>query len=190
VHPLKSVSLLLNNLLTRLLGAVVRTFVILVGLFFLSFVAIFGFVVNVLWISFPLLMVVSFFYMADSDLSFFVAVASIFLLFLFAFFYYLDSRKSLMRIPLEELVDCKIFDRICGRIGIARKRFPEEIVGNEKLMEEFLKARRLTQKDFAESVQLELLREQKNRDNAKFWHWDNLKTMEIWLYGEFGQILH
>ena len=72
----------------------------------------------------------------------------------------------------------KVFERICGRFGMTSKRFPKEVLSDDKLLDEFLKVRGLTLKDYQYIVQWEILNEQKNNDEKKFWRGENLRKIK------------
>lgn len=183
-HPLKTLELFFENIVSRLLGAVVRLAVICAGLVFLSFVFIAGLAINFLWISAPLAIAVFFAYTQDS-----LQTGGLFLLWavISGVCYYNDTEPVMARMEFDEFLEHPVFERVCGRLGIISKRFPKEILANWQLLDDFLKVRSLTHADYSRILQWEIRLKQKKADLKKFWRWENLKKIipigRQWRYG-------
>ena len=188
LHPIKLLTVAFENVISRLLGAVVRSFVILAGLSAFLLVLILGLAINVIWIGAPLLLIALFalasrfaidpYYLVGLSFVWVGAIST---------FYYQDTKTPMLFMDFGNLLKHPVFGRVCGRLGIARKRFPDEILANQELFKEFLKARNLTKKDFLRLVRSELERQQSIFDVSKFWRWEHLKRIPAvgmqWRYG-------
>ncbi|EKD46949.1 MAG: ATPase AAA-2 protein, partial [uncultured bacterium] len=188
LHPLKALKLFFGNTISRLLGAFVRTFVIGFGLLFFLIVALVGIILNVLWIGAPLIASTFIFYAFKFDADLLSVGGSLFVwMIAVIFFYYYSTKKSMLLIGMDQLLKNHVFKRVCARLGIARKRFPEELFGNKELFDEFLKARNLTEGEYLQILQWELARQQNKVDSKKFWRLEFLEKIPAigrqWRYG-------
>jgi ATP-dependent Clp protease ATP-binding subunit ClpC len=177
-HPILSLQILIGNAISCFIGAIVRSCVILAGLFMLLFVVIVGFAANVVWIVFPSLIFGFFLYLPKTSVNLAVigGATVIWLIAVFAL-YIEDTKKPLLMIEFDELLKHPVFERICGRLGISRKRFPEEIFGSNEIFLEFLKAHDLTEKEYLRITAWELQRWQKKLDQKKFWRDEFLRKI-------------
>lgn len=188
IHPLRTLSLFLENIISRLLGAVVRSVVIFVGLIFLLAVAVFGLIVNILWISAPLVWIGTLVFSFSNDINLFYGAGMVLAWILAILSWQIqDTKTPMLQISLAELAKHPIFERICGRIGISHKHFPHEILESKEIFEDFLKARNLTQKEYLQILKWELERQQKRIDRTKFWLSENLAKVACigrqWKFG-------
>lgn len=165
-----------------------RSCVIATGLVFFMLTVLFGVLVNIFWISAPFVAVVSVFLAPkyNIDLLYIGGFVSAWIVAAVCF-YFQDNKKPMLLIGIDELQRSHVFERVCGRIGISRKRFPEQLLGNKELFDEFLKARNLTEKEYLEILKWELERQQKITDARKFWRYEYLKKISAigrqWRYG-------
>lgn len=188
IHPIRALSLFFGNMLSCLLGAFVRSCVIVIGLVFFLLALFLGILVNIFWISAPFIALASVFLASRFNLDlayvggFIVAWAIAVVC-----FYLQDNKKPMLLIGIDELQRSNVFERVCARLGISRKRFPAELLGNKELFDEFLKARNLSEKEYLEILKWELERQQKIIDAKKFWRYEYLKKISAigrqWRYG-------
>ncbi|MDD5396427.1 MAG: hypothetical protein PHW24_00005, partial [Candidatus Moranbacteria bacterium] len=178
LHPLMSLQLFFANIISRILGAIVRVGVVAVGFVCLLFVLLAGMAVNVFWIAFPLAAAAAFFFLPQFGIDALHIMAFVAAWILMAsFFYFQDTKNPMLLFEFSELLKHPVFERICARIGIVRKRFPKEIFESLELFDEFLKSHNLTQKDYLRLTSWELQRWQKKNDQTKFWRWEYLKKI-------------
>ncbi|KKQ51302.1 MAG: ATPase AAA-2 domain protein [Parcubacteria group bacterium GW2011_GWD2_38_11] len=178
LHPIKMLTALFENIISRVLGAIVRTFVILTGLGVFVLVIMLGLAINIVWVGAPLLLVVFLFYTFSLKTDFYYSIGLPFAWIIGVIaLYYQDTKTQMLFMDFEQLLRHSVFARICGRLGIARKRFPNEIFGNRELFNEFLKAGNLTEKDYLRLASNELSRQQVINDKSKFWRWEYLKKI-------------
>jgi len=188
LHPLKTVELLFENLISRFIGAIVRSVVICVGIVVCLSVLAVGIVINFLWIGAPIIAVLIFVYVSKGMLNPIVAGTLFLIWIIFSIIcYFNDTKTEMVRMEIDELLKHAVFQRICARFGMTSKRFPKEIFGNEELLEDFLKVRALTRNDYLRIIEWELQGEQQKYDAKKFWRWENLGKIQPigmqWRYG-------
>lgn len=208
LHPVRTLELVFENLISRIIGAVVRIFVIVFGLGISLFVLIFGLIAIFLWIGTPLFFFIfslAYFFsehriISNHSLSLvpnnpinMYYLAGLFLswiiISILAYFY--DTKASLFDLELDEIMKKPIFARICGRLGMPRKRFPDEVIAGDKILDDFLKLHNLTRKDFGDIIQWEIQNKEAKNDSAKFWRWENLKKIvPVGLQWRFGYTVH
>lgn len=187
-HPQKSLELLIGNIISRVMGAVTRSFVILFGLLILFFVLTFGLEILMLWVSAPILLLIVIYYSLNGII---ILPVGIFLLSvwiaLVIFAYFFDTKTPLFLMQPEQLLKTKVLEKISGRLGFSRRRFPQEILFEEQSLIELLKFQGLAKEDFAQILNWEFSIQQQKQDDKKFWHWDNLKKISPigrqWRYG-------
>jgi len=188
LHPIKTLELLLENLISRFIGAIVRIVIICLGTVICLCVLAAGIVINFLWISAPIAAVILFIYVSRGIFNP-VAAGALFLIWIIlsVICYFNDTKTEMVSMEIDELLKHAVFQRICARFGMANKRFPKEIFENEELLEDFLKIRALTHDDYLRIIEWELQEEQRKYDTKKFWLWKNLSKIQPigmqWRYG-------
>ncbi|NTW27499.1 MAG: ATP-dependent Clp protease ATP-binding subunit [Candidatus Moranbacteria bacterium] len=177
-HPIEQLTILAENVISRMLGAIVRACVIAVGLIFLAIVFVLGLAINFIWIAAPFLLPFLFVYAFKFAIQpAYVMVLGMMWILIVGALYIEDTKKQMLLMEFGELLKLGVFGRICGRLGIARKRFPNEIFGNQELFKEFLRVRNLTEKDYLLLTSNELKRQQQKLDASKFWRSEYLKKI-------------
>lgn len=191
LHPFRTFELVLENIISRAIGAVVRLVMIFVGIIFFLLILMAGLIINFLWISAPLIVLFLLFYAAKGFINPLASGGFILCWVVFSIYcYFYDTENPIINMELEEFSNHKkqkVLERICGRFGMISKRFPKEILSDDKLLDDFLKVHGLTRKDYQDIVRWEILDEQKRNDAKKIWHWENLKKIKPigmqWRYG-------
>ncbi|EKD58681.1 MAG: hypothetical protein ACD_56C00072G0001 [uncultured bacterium] len=192
-HPGKRIELIFGNVLSRLIGAIVRLFVMGVGIIIFLFVFVFGVEMTILWVSMPLVLAVLAIYVWNGsiDLIYGVSFVSAYIVVVVSAYSY-DNKTPLLKINPKQLLKHKVLERIAARFGFSRKRFPEDILFSEEKLQDFLKVQGLSVGDYREIVQYELLRLQKKQDAAKFWRIENLQRISPlgmqWRFGFTPQL--
>lgn len=187
-HPGKMLGLFIENLFSRLIGSVVRMFVIILGLITFISAAILGLLAVFIWIGMPIIVVFIFYYSFANPSSF--LYSGPFLLFwaaISAECYFLGTKKPVIAREMAELTDQPVFSRICGRLGISQKRFPKDMLSNVASLDDFLRLNRLTKENLSWIINWETYCYQAREDAKKFWKWQNLKKIKPigleWCYG-------
>ncbi|EKE24919.1 MAG: hypothetical protein ACD_5C00356G0006 [uncultured bacterium] len=187
-HPGRALELVFGNILSRLVGAFVRILVLIFGIVIFLFVFVFGIEVAILWVSMPLVFGVIVFLIFNGSLDIFYGTSFILAWIIGSIgLYFYDIQNSMLNMETKELLKSNVLDRIAGRLGFSRKRFPEEILSSEDKLQEFLKLQGISIAEYRSIFQHELLNVQKMKDLGKFWITSNLKKISPvgtqWRYG-------
>ncbi|MEI7891238.1 MAG: AAA family ATPase [bacterium] len=187
-HPLKTLSVLFENIVSRLLGCVVRLCVVSFGFIVEAFVLTFGLLLSFFWLVAPFGLLFLLFWWASLSAFFGVFVAFCLSWAGLIFIFYAQSSKVPAKMLEDQhLLKQVVFERICGRLGIARKRFPDEIFGNNEPFADFLKARNVTLEEYLKIADFEIKNVQKKLDDSKFWTTQSLRKIcgigRQWKYG-------
>jgi ATP-dependent Clp protease ATP-binding subunit ClpC len=180
-HPVLWIQSALENVVTRLLGAIVRSFVILAGLLVQPVAVVLGFFILVVWLFLPVFLFVgvsAVFSFARSDflaasLEGFGLLVSIVLL-LISMRAFLSSKEDLSADNLSEMVSRNWFSRVWQRIG----KEPDDpgiySASNPELLKEFLKNCDMTPEEFQKIVGWEAAAAEERENRRKFWIPENL----------------
>ena len=187
-HPKKSLELLVSNLITRLIGVIVRLLVICAGLAAFLVVVAVGLAATFLWMGAPIFVCILFLYFFSGDIRPIVTFGILVAWFLVvAVGYFSSCQTEMLQLSPEQLLKHKILEKIAARFGFSKRKFPKEILTDSEQMKNFLKMQGLSSRDFQEIVQWELTGYQARKDLAKFWHMENLKKIKViggqWRYG-------
>lgn len=187
-YPGKMIEMIFANLLSRLVGAVVRICVAAFGFIVFLFVLVFAIEFVILWVAMPLVLVILILYVFNGAIDVVWGMAFFLSWFLIALLSYFHDTKTLpLEMNYKQFLKHNILERIAGRLGLPRKRFPEEILSEEGKLKGFLKMQNLKENEYRFMVQYELLRLQKIKDGMKFWQSENLKKINPigmqWRYG-------
>jgi ATP-dependent Clp protease ATP-binding subunit ClpA len=186
-NPLRLLEILFENFISRLIGAIVRIVVIFSGLLVFLLVFLTGIIASFLWLSAPLFFVGFLVLILIGKANLFAGLAILLWILIFVSCYFRAAAVSLFEMNIEKLSKRKVFERICGRLGLARKNFPTEILENQEMLADFLKVRGVTIEEYAKIIHWELSNLQKKEDDAKFWQWQQLKKITPigtqWRYG-------
>lgn len=184
----KSLNLFLLNIFSRIIGAVIRIFVIALGLVFVASAIVIGFLLGIFWIGAPLIFVWTFVSSYSGKLPP-LAVGGVFVFWILISIsaYLEDTAIDPMQMEADDFFKSRIFERIVQRLGAVRKRFAKEILENQAQLEEFLKLHDLTLNDYQKIIQWEIGRMQTKAQQKKFWQWENLRRITPigmqWRYG-------
>lgn len=187
-HPQKSLQLLVENVFSRLIGMVVRTVVIVSGIFFFLLAAFVGLVAVFLWMGFPVIVIFLLVKTFSMAISPFVS-GGIFLAWLaiVSFAYFLDRASFLFTLGLDGFYGHVVSRRMSARFGISGNKFPPGIIENSQTMQVFLKEQNIKLDEFQRMMQWEFDNEEKAVNRKKFWRWENLKKIQPigsqWHYG-------
>lgn len=192
-HPILWVNAAVSNIISRMIGSIVRLFVIAFGitLFFLVFFT--GIVVLLVWIVLPFLLFVSFFLFLDGLFLFAAIVGGIFAIgMLFSALGYAEGEQeeiAFEEIPLRR--KRKWFPRALARVGLTLKEIPKEVVKSQSAWEAFLFERGLHTKHFEEACALERERYQRRLRKGRLFTRENLmKTRPIGLFWTYAYTPH
>lgn len=177
-HPEKTLELFFGNMLSRLVGACARILVISVGIVVFLFAFVFGIEVVIIWVAMPLVLAILSLYIYNGLLGLALGGGIVVgLIFIITSLYFYATQIPMLNLGLRDFLKHDALERIAGRLGFSRKRFPEEILSSEEKLQEFLKLQGLKIEEYRSIVQYELLRIQKKKDCVKFWKSENLKRI-------------
>ncbi|MBI2451363.1 MAG: AAA family ATPase [Parcubacteria group bacterium] len=178
------------NVLSRIIGAVVRLVVIFVGLFFVILAMILGFLFFIVWLFLPVFiigcLILAFVLLKNNNvfgsLSFFVFAA--FAAFLPWRFYLIASEKTPSELTEEEILKSSLFNLILQRAGIDPKIVGKINAGNIKAV---LEEHNIAEEDFNEIISWVFREYYKKREASRFWTKENLARRrglgKNWAYG-------
>jgi ATP-dependent Clp protease ATP-binding subunit ClpC len=186
--PKKSLHLFLQNFFSRIIGAIVRILVIACGISILSITFIAGLLSALIWLCFPFFVAYLLYSFAGKSLP--LGLSGLFFLNWLAIVltaYLLDKQSSAFHLGFEAFYDHKLSKRLCHRLGMKEKRFPQGILDSEQELNKFLKEKNITFQELQGLMSWEFKREDKLRISKKFWRWENLKKIKPlgcqWKYG-------
>lgn len=174
----KSLRLISDNIFSRLLGAVARLVVMGSGLFLLFLTIVFGLLLLLVWLLFPVF--VALFGYLTFSVSLIYSSGLVFLVLYFLLILKakkLDGVKDPVEIPLELWYGEEFFERICNRLGMTRDSFPKDILQNNQTLESFLKEKNFSMSDFEMIANWELKLQRDKILKKSFWRMENLEKI-------------
>ncbi len=156
-HPEKSAQILIGNLFSRIMGAMVRIVVILIGLLAEVIVILGGLILLPLGVALLVL----------TNLS-------------------AKKKKSYTEMTLQELSEQKFFQRVWGRLGKMKTEIDNSIFSSREKLDNFLNKLKLKEIDFARIVEYEIALQARKERRKKFWLKENLEKKfpigKFWKY--------
>ena len=189
----KSLEMLSGNIFSRVMGSIIRSFVIVFGLLFLIIALAFALALLFIWIALPFIIAIVGWLIVKNS-AFWPLALCLLVLYLgvVTFAYWSDKRESMLRISFAEFWKSKIFDRICARMNTNRSEFGQELLDLEDQLEIFLKSKELTLKDYQKILAWELGNEERINLAGKFWRKENLGKVKpiggMWRFGYTGNL--
>ncbi len=188
LHPIRSLNILLSNIISRAIGAFVRIFVIAFGVIIFFTVSFFGLFVLFVWVSIPLLFLLSLFLFLSGAFSLALLSGALFLVgFFFSALGYAETLHH--EGGFEEIMQRKKrkwFPRALARVGLTLKEIPRGVFKDQAAWEAFLVAEGLHANHFEEACTLERDRYMRFLQKGKMFLRENLlKTQPIgvfWTY--------
>jgi ATP-dependent Clp protease ATP-binding subunit ClpC len=192
-HPVLWLQSTLENMITRFLGSIVKSFVIIFGLIAELATVLVGFFVLILWIFLPLFLffVINIFFSFSSGAYVLVAfdalciMTTIFLV-LISFRSFLAEKKFSPSSSLQNLASQDWFGKVWRRVGIDPAELdPKMLIDSESLKIQ-LRACDITPEEFQKIVAWESQHEAEKEIKKKFWLKENLYNTfsigENWTY--------
>ena len=180
-HPLLWLQSAVENAVTRLLGAIVRSAVISVGVFVEISFLFFGIFLLAVWFGLPVFLLTIFFAIygfssGDFPAASFWAAISLFalLVLLFSRKLFSDRQKNYVKMELKELSRQKWFSRVWKRIGNVPSRSVLENISEPALFGRFLEACHISEKEFFQIVDWETAGQIERENKSRFWLKENL----------------
>lgn len=191
-QPQKSLRRLVENLMSRLIGGIVRIIVLSWAVFSGGIIVVFGFLGLLVWLGTPVLFSLGvFFFWYSWIFGFFFLLALINSI--FALWCFFESRKTLpSQKTLSELFRERFFDRVLARVDLNREDAPKEAFASREQMATFLEKKNVRMENFIVGLEWEALLAEESVQRGKFWSREQLmKTRGIgrgWKYGYTPQL--
>lgn len=176
------------NEIFRLVGAIVRTVVILVALAMEVLTLALGLALLLVWALFPLLFFTVIIGSFTGAPILIIAVVGLVLFFAVAYRAYMQSNDiPYSKMNLKMLSEEEWFERIIARTGIERSKFTHDNIDDDKKFKALLKEHDLTSDEFNELLKVEIMIREKQEDEMKFWTREFLRSIspigKQWVYG-------
>lgn len=188
--PLKWATSFLENTFSRVIGAIVRIFVIAIGFAFYALLMIAGLVFLMIYLLAPIVLIVGVSLLfVESFLLLGSAIILLCLLILVISWrtYYFGRRMPYEYMSMQQLHAQRWFARVYRRIGVDPQNIPELLLSRIDLFEEFLHKRDVSTDEFENVVAWEMHRQQERENNGKWWSEENLLKVrpigQHWHYG-------
>jgi ATP-dependent Clp protease ATP-binding subunit ClpA len=186
-QPQKSLRRLVENMMSRFIGGMVRIIVLSWAIFSATLVVIFGFVWLCIWLGVPVLFFLGIFFFWYSwvfGFFFFLAISQS----IFALWCFFESKKTLpSQKDLTELSRERFFDRVLARVDLEREDISKEVFVSREQIVDFLDRKNIRMENFLVGLEWEVLLEEGRIQRGRFWSREQLmKTQGIgksWKYG-------
>ncbi len=187
---------LIFNVISRVLGALVRSATILLALLFEFFVLAAGLVFLFFWFFWPFFLasslvstiVFAFQPAAKSVSALFVLLFLLATVFVFVLFYKKSKQKDPRQMSLAEIFEQKWSAVIWERLGLAKDEIPIDVLDEPgNFLIDFLNKKSIEKEDFESTLEWQVLEENQRAKRKKFWEKENLfggsGVGRSWLYG-------
>jgi len=188
-NPVKSMEKIVWNFFARIVGAIVRSIVILIALAIWIGVGVLGGVVILMYVAAPVFWIVSFVfffssYWAIAVITFVVPVGVM----LFAYrIFRISGHKSYVQMDIMELHSQKWFYRVYERIGVRKDEIPQEVLTDFTVFTDFLTKKDITIEEFEKVIAWEIKKQQEREEGARIFSAEKfLKRRPIGLNWHFG----
>lgn len=180
-HPVLLIQSSLENIVTRFLGAVVRSCVIFAGLIAEFLALSIGLAIFLIWMSWPVFLFVGIGALISLS-SGSVALATVegisflfaIFLILFSFRIYLKNKNYFPETVFPQSMSQPWFERVWHRLGKNPADIEINSLSDPEKLKEFLRNSDLTIEEFQKVVNWETLRQIKKEEDQKFWTKKNL----------------
>ncbi len=178
LRPLKSLEILIDNLLSRLIGGIVRLFVILAGLAVLLASFVFGSALFIIWLIPPIVFLIPLLkgYWEVAAFSLAVMFFAVYLFFVISLYRHF-GKSSYLGMDMERLKKQKWFERVYNRLGKSASEIDTKIFNDNEYLKSFLKSIDLEAKDFENILAYEADFQQKKENRNRFWLKANLEEI-------------
>lgn len=187
---------LVFNIISRLLGAIVRSATILLALILELFVFAAGLVFLFFWFFWPfflassLVSTIVFAFQADgrSTEALFVLFFLLATVFIFVLLYKKSKQKDPQQMSLSEISEQKWATVIWERLGLKAEEIPINVLDEpDGFLIDFLNKNSIEKEDFEAALEWQVLKESQRAERKKFWKKENLFSGggigRSWLYG-------
>lgn len=192
-HPILSLNTIISNIISRVIGSLVRMSVIALGsiLFFLVFFI--GLTILLLWVVLPFLFLVSLFLFLNGLFLLSGIVCGVFALgMLFSVLGYAQmTEEEITSEEISERRKRKWFSRALARVGLTLKEIPKAALKDQSAWEAFLVENDLHLKHFEEAYALEQERYMRRLRKGRIFTRENLmKSKPIGIFWTYAYTPH
>ncbi len=191
-HPVLFAQSLLNNLITRFLGAVVRSVVLAAGFLAIAIMGVLVVVLSIFAALSPLLLVggsfvVGMLFGTLMGIVSFIGAGIVTVVGVLAWHRYLRGTADYSNEPEH----APWRDRAVMRLGLSPKDVDAEMIGVPEKREAFLSANRIAPELFDAAWQIEAARFAETERQSRFWEWDHLcRATRIGKYWAYAYTTH
>ena len=198
-HPVLLFQALIKNSLTRMLGAIIKSFLILFGIQVEAATIILGAFLLIVWIFLPIALISALAGIMSTFFNGSIALMLFWFLVFFACVFFLSvsissyrtSEKDYFSMPLALLAKEKWFERVWNRVGKMGVEIDENILADEKAMENFLRSLELSREEFLQIVKTEISGYLMRKQRARFWSRENLMAiLPVGRYWTYAYTIH
>ena len=196
LHPLLFLQKMLNNIFSRLMGMIVRTFVIIFGLLVEMVTLMAGAIIFLCWIFLPVFFLVfcisfisNLFGNKMASLYYFFSLVGLGILEIISIRAFLFSRKKIPAdMAIDEIVGEDWFIRVWNRMGFEQENSQiRQALNNPEKLNRELNAIGMKAEDFKQILNWEFNRLEKSEKERKFWERQNLfAKIPVGVYWSFG----
>ncbi|MFZ2187669.1 MAG: AAA family ATPase [Candidatus Moraniibacteriota bacterium] len=179
LHPLLFAKTLLNNLISRFLGMVLRLAMLVIGCVVASLMVVVVTLMALAYVGSPLFIVVGAVMLPFSQL-----IGAMILLFGILgcsgvwLGYAIRKREQLETFDVQVLERKKFFHRILWRLGLRRKALRKEIFADTGTFLQFLATLALDEETYRRAVTIECHADEARDHKSRFWLWENLHKVK------------
>lgn len=190
LHPLLFLRMLFDNFLSRFLGALVRSSVIVIGVTVLGVASLIGAAILLGYVFAPIFLLIGVTQL-DTPLGRLAlalgTVGGIGSLVLYS----MREQEDLFTTDIRVLRKKKYFERILGRLGLKPGSFARETIEDPARFLAFLETRGIDREIFVRAIRQEQAAWQRRRERQRFWRWENLRKIQpIGKGWQFGYTAH
>lgn len=175
LHPVLFIKMLLNNLIARTLGMLIRLTMLLLGVVMVVFTFIIGVCLLFTYVFALLLVVGGVVFLPFSQFAGIMLVA-------IGFFgcgeavlsFGMRKQTIVETFDVRELRREKYFGRILGRLGLEVRTLNKEVLENTQAFLQFLETLNIEEKTYEQAVTIERQAARERDHKSRFWLWENL----------------
>ncbi len=192
IHPILWAQRLIENIFARVMGAIVRSFMIGISLVVILIFALVYALMIVIWWTLPLYVILSVWVGVSVSLPLALAMQIVpAILYYGVVRVYLLRRPDYMQMSMSQLHQYPWFERVYARIGIEASEVTPEVLANFDKFAQILDRQDISIAEFNDILAMEIHQQQERELALRWWHPDNLKKERpIGMYWSYGYTVH
>lgn len=177
--PVRFIQLFAENAISRVIGAIVRFFVIVVGLIVFIGAGIFSIIIFIMWVTFPATFLVFLILGISQGVAVYWVVSFlVFLVFVFALMQYGRIQKEDALSRPNAFLGQLWFSRALNRVGVDISKEELHSIQSLDKLGEVLREYHVPEEDFQQALTWEQSLETEHRNRAVFWRAENLRKVQ------------